>query len=198
MGPHSQNFFAGPKDSGRRSGNDFSHGENEMPDVKGRSQEMNPDSGNDPPAQETDIGRVSRNKPGRKPFRPTRAQLRRAEEMVAGGMSEPQVAVVFGISERSARRHFRAAFTDGLSKRRAEVINLLWGAARSGNVTAMKALEQMTGKADAVATWVGPRPEPVAKVPRIGKKEQQQMDAEGVLSGTDPDWGSDLDVRLKN
>jgi hypothetical protein len=137
-------------------------------------------------------------KRGPKPFRPTRVQLRKAEEMIAGGMSEPQVAVVFGISERSARRHFRSAFSDGLAKKRAEVINLLWGAARSGNVTAMKALEVITGKADAVAVWTGPRPEPVVRTPKLGKKEQQQLDAEDVVAGTDPDWGNDLDVRLRN
>ena len=159
---------------------------------------MNSDPGNNSPAQETDIGRVSGNKPGRKPFRPSPEQLRHAEEMVAGGMSEPQVAMVFGISERSAHRHFRAAFTGGLAKRRAEVIELLWGAARKGNVAAMKTLEAITGKAGAAAAWSGPRPEPVPKRPKLGKKEQQQLDAEGVVAGTDPDWGNDLDVRLRN
>ena len=98
-------------------------------------------------------------------------------------MSELQVAVVFGISERSARRHFRAVFTDGLAKRRGEVINMLFKAARSGNVSAMKALEGITGKADVAAVWAGPRPEQVCTTPKLGKKEQAQMDAEGVVSG---------------
>ena len=61
----------------------------------------------------------------------------------------------------------------------------------------MKALETITGKADVSATWVGPRPEPVAYAQ--GRQEgAAQMDAEGVISGTDPDWGNDLDVRLRN
>jgi DNA-binding CsgD family transcriptional regulator len=161
---------------------------------------MNSDPGNDPPTQETMKlpGSRKKAKPGRKPFRPTLAQTRRAEELVAGGMSELQVAVVFGISERSARTHFRAAFTDGLAKRRGEVINMLFKAARSGNVSAMKALEGITGKADVAAVWSGPRPEQVCTTPKLGKKEQQQLDAEGVVAGTDPDWGNDLDVRLRN
>ena len=85
---------------------------------------MNPDPGNDPPAQETIKLPGSRKKPSQAQALPAHpAQTRRAEELVAGGMSELQVAVVFGISERSARTHFRAAFTDGLAKRRGEVIN---------------------------------------------------------------------------
>ena len=113
-------------------------------------------------------------------------------------MSEPQVAMVFGISERSAHRHFRAAFTGGLAKRRGEVIEHAFGRSRSGNVAAMKALEGITGKADVAAVWSVPRPEQVARTPKLGKKEQQQLDAEGVVAGTDPDWGNDLDVRLRN
>jgi hypothetical protein len=62
----------------------------------------------------------------------------------------------------------------------------------------MKALEGITGKADVAAVWSGPRPEQVCTTPKLGKKEQAQMDAEGVVSGTDPDWGNDLDVRLRN
>lgn len=118
---------------------------------------------------------------------------RTVEEMVSCGESENTVARGLGIDVDTMRKHFPNELLNGGSKRRKELIELLFSSARKGNVSAQKKLVEMTAVAAAAAEFE--RPEAAAapvKAPKRGKKEL--ADEAASTAGIGTDWKSDLET----
>lgn len=122
--------------------------------------------------------------PGRPTFEPTEEQRLDVEEMVACGMRQDDIARAVGISTPTLVKRFADELAGGGARRRAEVVKMLFGAARKGNVAAQKKLEEMTARAMAAEAFQAP-----AETPK-GKKEAA-VDA-AHRAGRDSEWGSDL------
>jgi hypothetical protein len=136
---------------------------------------------------------MTERKRGRPAFKPTQLHRRKVEQYTACGMSHDGIAKALGISDETLRKHFAEELSSGKAKRRAEVVDILFAAARKGNVAAAKTLEQMTGKSLALAEFMGhdkPASRPVEKSRRLGKKEQAAQDA--LEAGVGTEWGTDL------
>ena len=115
-------------------------------------------------------------KRGSPEHRPTIEMRQTVEEMKFCGESEDVIARALGISTPTLRKHYAVELSDGHSNRRKEVIGLLFTAARKGNVSAAKRLDEM-GRVAGAAEAVKRREAPA---PKLGKKEQQQEAASQV------------------
>lgn len=117
------------------------------------------------------------NKGGRPSFCATPEMRRQVEQLVAVGTTEEDIAIFLRVAIMTLRKHFAEELRFGRMKVRAEVVDLLFTSARAGNVSAQKKLEDMTGIAMSarVAEHAG---EPVGRPPKLGKKEQQQLEAQ--------------------
>lgn len=109
--------------------------------------------------------------------RPTIANRQTVEEMKFCGESEDVIARALGVSTPTLRKHYSVELTDGHSNRRKEVIGILFEAARKGNVSAAKRLDEMGRIAGAAASVKGRE----TAAPKLGKKEQQQEAAAQVV-----------------
>ena len=132
-------------------------------------------------------------KHGRPEIVPTDAQRLQVEELAACGMKHIGIAAVIGCSEPALRKHFAIELADGPARRRAEILQLLYTAARKGNVSAGKHLELMTHRIAAENAFTGAEAQPESKPEKLGKKEQAQRAAE--VAGQGSEWGSDLAFR---
>ena len=128
-------------------------------------------------------------KRGRPTFRATAAQKRKVEQYVSAGMSQTDIARAIGCTEPTLQKHFAEELAIGAAKRRAECIDLLYRAARKGNVSAIKKLEEMTKVAALAEAQRNPKPEVPTK---LGKKQQAAEAA--TVAGEGSDWGDDLQV----
>jgi DNA-binding CsgD family transcriptional regulator len=127
--------------------------------------------------------------PIKKPWSPTEAQRDQVEMMVAVNASVREISLALGVTANTLRKHCKLELTKGRSKKRSELVSLLWGSARSGNVSAQKKLIDMTDRAAAEAAFVPAEPDAVKARP-LGKKEEAALAAETAGQGTD--WASDL------
>ncbi|MBN6819533.1 hypothetical protein JRF84_08010 [Methylobacterium organophilum] len=127
--------------------------------------------------------------PIKKPWSPTRAQRDQVEMMVAVNASVREISLALGVTANTLRKHCKVELALGRSRKRAELVALLWGSARGGNVSAQKKLVEMTDLAAAEAAFVPAEPE-AEKPRRLGKKEEAALAAETAGQGTD--WASDL------
>lgn len=140
---------------------------------------------------------MTQSKRGRPSFKPTALHRRRVEQYVCAGMSHDGIAKALGISDETLRKHFAAELETGSQRRRAEVIDMLFAAARKGNVTAQKKLEEMSLRSVGEAEFMADKkPEEAAatKPAKRGKKEEAQAQAQAVLQ--DDDWGADIAASL--
>ncbi|GBD48089.1 hypothetical protein [Methylopila sp. Yamaguchi] len=129
---------------------------------------------------------------GRPAFKPTLALRRTVEQLVSVGESHESVARAVGCSRETLEKHFVDELATGASRKRREVVDLLYKSARAGNVSAIKKLEEMTGAASAAEGvrsrgWGGDASGPAVTEPaaearpeKLGKKEEQQRAAEQV------------------
>ena len=85
-------------------------------------------------------------KPGPRPFKPTRIQRRRVMHGVAIGLTLEELATDLGIPYGTMRRVFANEIKTARVRVRLDTVDLLSKAANSGNVSAMKALLQMTDR----------------------------------------------------
>ncbi len=97
--------------------------------------------------------------------------------MASVGEKHDVIAKAVGVSDETLRKYFGDELRVGPAKRRQEVLEILYSAARKGNVSAAKRIEEMTRLAGAAAA-IEDRDEP-APVP-IGKKAATKAAAEGV------------------
>lgn len=114
---------------------------------------------------------------GRPAYSPTIESRQRVQEMKFCGESDNVIARALGIAPETLRKHFGEELADGHAQRRSEIIGLLFTSARNGNVSAIKRLDEI-GRAAGASEAIdrrGRTPEP-----KLGKKEQRQLAAEGV------------------
>jgi len=126
-------------------------------------------------------------KRGRPAYKPTKAIRREVEQMLACGMAGKDIASALSINEDTFHKHFAEEVRIGRAKCRAEVISMLFKAARAGNVAAQKKLYEQTTLAaaeEAISNPAAPRAEPP------GKKELAADAAKTAGFGTE--WGDDL------
>lgn len=115
-------------------------------------------------------------KRGRPAYRPSLEDRQMVEQMKFCGDSENTIARALGIDPDTLRKHFPEELADGHAQRRKEVVGMLFGAARSGNVAAIKRLEEM-GRVAGAQEAVKSRE---AKAPKLGKKEEQKLAAQAI------------------
>ncbi|QUM70844.1 hypothetical protein ICN83_10560 [Sphingopyxis granuli] len=68
---------------------------------------------------------------------------RTVEQLKFAGESEATIARALGIDPDTLRKHFGDELADGYAQRRAELIGILFDAARAGKVAAVNALDKM-------------------------------------------------------
>jgi hypothetical protein len=160
---------------------------------------------------------MTNTKRGRPAFEPTDEQ-RSQVEIWAIAMTHDEIATALGISAPTLAKHFRDELAGGPARRRAALIESLYGAGMMGNVSAIRTLEQLraampvddpteaieqpepTGKKARAAVNVARLSEPGSRFavrpapPGMGKKERALLDAETAGQGTD--WGDDLNIPL--
>ena len=121
---------------------------------------------------------------------------RKVEQYVCCGMSQDEIADVFGISDETLRKHFAIELQCGARKKRAEIIDMLFTTARKGNVTAQKKIEEMSRAVVAQQELIRAeetRPAS-ARTIRSGKKEAAVETATSMLQ--DDEWGRDLAISM--
>lgn len=111
-------------------------------------------------------------------------------ELLSAGMPLADVALALRIDEKTLTRAYAQEVRFGRVERRVEVISLLFKAARTGNVSAIKHLDGITAVAAAESKVTEPGIEAQPKPRRLGKKEQAVLEAEQAGAGTD--WAGDL------
>lgn len=127
--------------------------------------------------------KVEKRPNGRPPHAPTEESRRLVSVVAGAGMLHEEIAVMLGISQPTMRKHYEDELSMGAYARRAEVLAALYGAAVKGNATAARAyLAIVPGAAVPPAD---PDPVPTKADPKLGKKEQAQVDAKTAQQGTD-------------
>lgn len=116
------------------------------------------------------------NQGGRPPFEPTDEMRERVSIAAGAGMSHEEIAIGLGISRPTLTKYFEAELSEGAYARRLDVVEAMYRAAMKGNVTAQRTYIEMTPRAAAA-------PEP--KAPKVGKKEQADLDAKTAAEGTE-------------
>lgn len=137
-------------------------------------------------------------KRGRPLFKPTPAMRRTVEQMVSVGDSQVTIARALGIAKDTLELHFAEELKTGYAKKRREVLDLLFKAAKKGNVTALRTLEGMTRVAGAAADFdekagrdeTSDKPIAPSRAVKLGKKEIQREEA--FNAGLHSEWGEDL------
>jgi hypothetical protein len=128
-------------------------------------------------------------KVGRPPFKSTRQQRLRVEELVSCGVTQGEMSRRIGISEKTLRLRFSDELAHGRARRRGEVVELLFKSARKGDAAALCKLADMTNE-DRSADREAPAKPPLRM--RRGKKEEAAEAARTAGIGTD--WGDDLQI----
>jgi hypothetical protein len=119
---------------------------------------------------------------GRRKLRITNELRDRIATLSAAGMDREAIAEAIGCSERTLRTYFLPELNEGKATKRAEAIEMLWAAAKNGNVSAIKAVIALTEKGQAAPP--APKPKPA---PKLGKKEQ--LAAAAQAGHQESDWG---------
>jgi len=116
---------------------------------------------------------------GQPPFKPTRAQRGDVESMKADGWSNERIALQLRISRPTLEKHFTDELQYGRDKVQLENLRNLRKMAKK-NASAAKQLNDRLAFAETART------EPAPKVPKLGKKELQQIEA------TTPDTSTEM------
>ncbi len=114
---------------------------------------------------------------GRPEFRVTNALRQKVMLASAAGVSDDDIARAVGCSDVTLRKHFREELKTGRARKMVENLVRLERAAKKGNVTAMKHLDQKMQVAGADDRVRRGKPEPE------GKKERQRREADRVAEG---------------
>jgi hypothetical protein len=115
-------------------------------------------------------------KRGRPFFKVTRANRNVVEQLLAVGEKQELIAATIGCSVVTLRAKFGEELKFGAARRRAEVLSMLYRAARTGNVAAIKRLDELMHLSASEGALPKPKP--------LGKKAQAQLDAEMAGEGT--------------
>lgn len=124
---------------------------------------------------------------GRPPYQPTKTLRLTVERMCSVGDSHDTIARALGIDSDTLRKYYPDELLNGASRRRREVVELVYAGAKKGNASLIKRIEEMTRVSSAV---VDAEDAPRARQPKLGKKEAAQQDA--LTAGAGNEWGDDL------
>lgn len=83
-------------------------------------------------------------KRGRPAYQPTVEQRKTVEQMKFVGESDATIARALGMDVDTMRRHFDDELADGYAQRRAELVNILFDAARAKKIAAVNALIKLS------------------------------------------------------
>lgn len=118
---------------------------------------------------------VTKRRRGRPDFVPTKAQREDVMLYIAGGISEASIAHIIGITHVTLRKHFEVELRTGREVVRSENLRLLRKAAKKGNVSAIRMLEEKSHiQPQRTMPDTPAEPKPV----KLGKKAQAQAEAE--------------------
>lgn len=136
---------------------------------------------------------------GRPEHQPTPATRRQVAVAAGGGMRHEDIALALGISRPTLTKWYEAELSTAASKKRLEVIDALFVAAKKGNVSAAKAylaiepqLAAPPAQPDAPAASPPAVAAVPAAVPREGKKAA--ADAAAVTAQLGTGWEGLLDT----
>ncbi len=132
-------------------------------------------------------------KPGPKPYEASSEDRERVEVLLGGGMSEEEIAVVFGMARNTLRKHFGRELMTGRAKRRSEMLMAMFQSGKAGNVSAQKAY-MAAGQIHAAADELEREISKPARPAKIGKKAAAAEEAKTLTAGGDAEWGDDLKV----
>lgn len=120
-------------------------------------------------------------------FKPTPFMRRKVAAAAGAGMSHEEIAIGLGLARNTLEKHFARELTEGAYARRLEVVLAMHAAAKRGNVAAAKQYLSMTPRVAAPPLPVGEAESAAPPTPKLGKKEQAQVDAVSAHKGTDWD-----------
>jgi TPR repeat protein len=116
--------------------------------------------------------------------------------LAAGGITEPAIATVLGISPKSLRNYFAVQLETGRGVKRAQNLERLEAAAKRGNVAAMKALAQAFDRGESQELRAGETAaerRERAEAAVLGRTSKRQLlERDALTAGQDTDWGTDL------
>lgn len=149
--------------------------------------------------------RLPNGKRGRPAHRPSQHYENKIKMLLALGWSNERIANACNISVPTLRKHYfsvlkqRGGQRDRLDARRFEQA---FEAAQSGNVGAMRLMDQMITKNDLMLQTrrfegEAPSDKQQKAAPPKGKKEQRQEEAKDAVAGNS-DWGDDLKPGFAN
>ncbi len=124
---------------------------------------------------------------GRKRWKPMRHQLDEAQLLIAANITPDVIARRLGITPATFRRAFAADLETASEMQRAELLMAMHRTAKGGNVTAQRHLIEIIERAELVR--IGDKitgREAEKPAPRLGKKEQAQVDAGEIMNN--PEW----------
>ena len=124
---------------------------------------------------------------GRKKFKNTNALREHVAILAAGGLDRQDIADAIGCCEKTLRAHFLPELNQGKASKRGEAIAKLWELGMGGSVPALKAFLSLAEKGDSKPRMPAP-----AKAPKLGKKEQADLEARNAHRDTS--WGRLLDT----
>lgn len=125
---------------------------------------------------------------GRKRFEPQKADREKVAVLVSSGLTAEQIARAMDLSEPTLRRAFKAELETGAIRKRAEVLVAMHRSALKGNVAAQKEALAIMDRArleqlqDEVRGKGAPAKSDTPSAEPLGKKEQAQLDAHGVVT----------------
>lgn len=120
---------------------------------------------------------------GRPPYQPTMPQRQKVEQCAAIGMSHVEIGSLLDIDRHTVEKYFPDELAHGALRYKAEAMELLVQSARKGNVSAQKRLYELASSTVA-AGEVRALANHVIK-PKLGKKEQANVDARTAGAGTE-------------
>lgn len=136
------------------------------------------------------VGRKNKPGAGRPPAVVTEAARETVMRMVSVGESHVDIAAAIGVAKNTLVAWFDAELAVGRAVKRAQLVNMVFDKALSGNAGMTKLAIELTAianKSDAPYRLPEAKPEPVAaepKPPKLGKKEEQMLAAQNPDPGT--------------
>lgn len=129
---------------------------------------------------------------GRRPFVPTDENRRTVRTLARYGVPHENIANVIGISRPTLSKSFRHELDLGKSEANAAVMQTCFQMATSGRHPAATFfwLKCQAGWRERERDNRFDEREPPP--PKLGKKEQAQVDADAAVHGVSSDWGDDL------
>lgn len=117
-------------------------------------------------------------------FKPTDELREKVSIWRAGGMSKDDIALALDIDVKTLTKHFSHELDVVSARKKADVLESQFRAARRGNVAAQRAFLASAGLAPTAAPRTAPKAEATPKEAALGKKETRARNAKIASEGT--------------